>query len=306
MHLFTVADATVILSPSCFLSIAEEVRPGDVVVMPQLAAPQARVEGLRPVGAGAVEAVANLMVDPLHREPGVQLVPGRALVGVEHGALGDPLADHRHGGRLGRDHLHQGPTVALAHYDDDLALVRLVLGKAPVDPVGGQVLRSDVAAEIGAVDLGDPPFAADAQRLHAGGHRLAQLVRQHEGRLILDIELTAERQHALALHLIAKGSDGQQIGPQRQLVPGEQGARSDREITTTRLAAPAQVVRRSRTGIADHAAAARTHRLAIGLGPAQAEKHVRDPAVGHPHDLRRAERAGRRRKKKMLRHDAPP
>ena len=245
------------------------------------------------------------MVDPLHREPGVQLVPGRALVGMQHGALGDPLADRRHGGRFGRGHLHQRATLALAHDDDDLAFVRLVLREPPVEPIDRPVLRPDVAAEIGAVDLGHLSLATDAQRLHAGRHGLAQLVRQHERRLVLHIELAAEREHALAFHLVAEGDDRQHIGPQRQLVPGEQGAGGDREITPARLAAPARLALGSPTVVADHAAAGGTDRLAVGVGPAQAQEHVLDPAVRHPHDLGGAERTRRRGKQKVLRHDDP-
>jgi len=66
-----------------------------VVVMAELATAQAGEAGLCPVGAGAVDAVAVLVVDPLHGEPGVQRVPGRALVGVHHGAGSDPQADER-------------------------------------------------------------------------------------------------------------------------------------------------------------------------------------------------------------------
>jgi hypothetical protein len=79
------------------------------------------------------------------------------------------------------------------------------------------------------------------------------------GMFVLDIELTC--QHALAFDFVAEGSDGQQIRPQRQLVPGKQGARGDREIVSIRLAAPAQ-----------------------------AQEHVLDPAVRHTHDLGGAER----------------
>ena len=164
VHLLAVADAAVVLSPACFLGIAAEIPPGDMVVMPQLAAAQTREEGLAPIGAGAIDALPFFMVYSSHREPGVQLVPGRALIGMQHGALGDPLADHRHGGLLAWDHLHQSAPLALAHHDDDLAFARLVLGEPPVDPIDGQVFRPDVATEIGAVDLGHPSFAADAQR----------------------------------------------------------------------------------------------------------------------------------------------
>jgi hypothetical protein len=50
------------------------------------------------------------MVDPLHRKAGVQLVPRGALVGMQHGALGDALADRRHGRGLGWRHLVHGTT----------------------------------------------------------------------------------------------------------------------------------------------------------------------------------------------------
>jgi hypothetical protein len=48
------------------------------------------------IGAGTVQDVAVLMVDSLHAKAGVQLVPGGALVGMQHGAFGDALADRRH------------------------------------------------------------------------------------------------------------------------------------------------------------------------------------------------------------------
>jgi hypothetical protein len=118
----------------------------------------------------------------------------------------------------------QGTPLAFAHHDDDLAFAGLVLGEPPIEPVGGSVLRPDMTAEIGTVDLGNPPLTADTQGLRAGRDGLAQLVRQHKCRLVLDVELAAEREHALAFDFVADGSDGQQIGPQRQLVPGEQGA----------------------------------------------------------------------------------
>ena len=127
---------------------------------------------------------------------------------MNHGALVDPLADRRHGGRLGRDRLRQCTAAALAQDHDNLTFARLVLDEPPVNPIGSQVFRPDMTTEVGAVDLGNPSFTADAQRLHAGGHGLAQLVCQHERRLVLDVELTREGEHALALHLVAEGGDG--------------------------------------------------------------------------------------------------
>ena len=78
------------------------------------------------------------------------------------------------------EHLRQGAAAAFAHDHDDLALAGPVLSQPAVDPVGSQVFRPDMAAEPGAVNLGNAPRAADAQPLHAGCDRLAQLMRQHE------------------------------------------------------------------------------------------------------------------------------
>src|SRR5690242_18160845 len=128
-------------------------------------------------------------------------------------------------------------------------------------------------------------------------------MRQHERRLVLHIEFAGEGEHALALHLVTERGDGKQIGPQRQLVPSEQGARGDGEITMARLAAPPWMGCRSRARVADRAAAAWTDWSAVGVGPAQAPEHVFDPAVGHAHDLGGTERARRSRKQEMLRHD---
>ena len=219
---------------------------------------------------------------------------------MNHGALGNPQTDCRHATRLGREHLRHRTAAALAHRHDDLAFARLVLGEPSVDPISGQVLRPDMAAEIGAVDLSRPSLAANTQRLHAGSHGLAQFVRQHERRLVLHIEVTGEGEHALALHLVAKYCNGHQVTLERQLVPGEQGTRSHREIGATRLATPARLIGRAVAIVADLAAAIGTDRLAIGLRPAQAQEHIFCAAIGHPHHLARVQRAGDGRQQKVL------
>ncbi len=99
-----------------------------------------------------------------------------------------------------------------------------VLGKSAINSAGRQIFLPNVAAKIGAVDFGRPSLPADPQRLHAGGHGLTHLVRQDERGLVLHVEFAGQRQHALALHLVAEGSDREQISSQRQLVPGEQCA----------------------------------------------------------------------------------
>ena len=152
MHLLAVADAAEILAPGRFLGVAHEIRPGNVVVMAEFAPAQAAEVGFSAVGAGIVDAVAVLVVDPPHREPGVQPVPGRALIGMNSGALGDAMVDRRHGVGFGGKHLRQGPAATLAHRHDNLALAGLVLGEPPIDPVDGQVRGADMTAEIGAMN----------------------------------------------------------------------------------------------------------------------------------------------------------
>jgi hypothetical protein len=79
-----------------------------------------------------------------------------------------------------------------------------------------------MTAEVGAIDLCRPALAAKAKRVSAGRHGFTQLVCQNERSLVLDIEVTGEGEHALALHLVAEHYDGYEVVPERQLVVGEQ------------------------------------------------------------------------------------
>jgi len=56
VRLLAVADAAEVLPPGCLLGIAKEIRPGDMVVMPELATAQAGEIGLRRIGAGTADA----------------------------------------------------------------------------------------------------------------------------------------------------------------------------------------------------------------------------------------------------------
>jgi hypothetical protein len=143
----------------------------------------------------------------------------------------------------------------------------------------------------------------DAQRAHARRHGLAQFVRQNESGLVLHIEIAGEGEHAFALHLVAEHRNGHQVGPERQLVPGEQGARRHREIPTAGLAAPTWLTARAATVVTDPAGAVRTDRLAVRLRPSQAQKHVFRALLGHPGDFARTERTGGRGEKEVLSHD---
>ena len=81
IDLVAIADAAQVLAPSRLLGITDEIRPGDMVMMPKFAARQAGEIGFHAIGAGAVDAVAVLVIDPLHGEAGMKLVPGRTFMG---------------------------------------------------------------------------------------------------------------------------------------------------------------------------------------------------------------------------------
>ena len=78
--------------------------------------------------------------------------------------------------------------------------------------------------------------------------------------------------------------------------------RRHREIAAAGLATPPGLAARAATVVADPAVAGRTDRLAVGLWPSQAQKHVFRALLGHPCDLARAERTGGRGQEEVLSH----
>jgi hypothetical protein len=80
--LLAVARPAKVFTPGNLLGIAAEIAAGDMMVMPAFTPAQAGEIEFRGVGAGAVQAIGSLVVDALHGELGMQLVPGRALIGV--------------------------------------------------------------------------------------------------------------------------------------------------------------------------------------------------------------------------------
>lgn len=75
------------------LCIAEQIRAGDVVMVPDFGAAHPAEDRLCPIGAGAVQAVRLLMIDPLHFVTGVQIVPSPAFVRIDDRALCDARLD---------------------------------------------------------------------------------------------------------------------------------------------------------------------------------------------------------------------
>jgi hypothetical protein len=63
-HLIAIRDAPVIFPPRTFLRITEEVRTCNMVVNADLSASQAAEVLFGPIGAGSVERIGFLIVDP--------------------------------------------------------------------------------------------------------------------------------------------------------------------------------------------------------------------------------------------------
>jgi len=82
----TIGHAPGILAPSHFSSVEAEVLPADVVVLADLSATQAREVAFSLIGACAVFAERNRVVDAAHLVAGVQRIPACRFIGVHDGA----------------------------------------------------------------------------------------------------------------------------------------------------------------------------------------------------------------------------
>jgi len=151
---------------------------------------------------------------------------------------------------------------------------------------------ADEPAKIGTIYLGRLSITAKADALQLGRHRLTQLVRQHEGRLVLAIQVAGRRERRLALDLVAEDGDRREVVPEWHLVPCEQGAAGDAEILPARLAAPTRGAI-GLSAIADgRAAAVRTDQLAVCRVPADVDEGRLDFLLRHAQDRAQGERPG--------------
>jgi hypothetical protein len=57
VNLFAIRQAAIVFSPRCFLRKAEQIGPGDMVMMTNLATAQAAEIAFRPIRAGTVKTV---------------------------------------------------------------------------------------------------------------------------------------------------------------------------------------------------------------------------------------------------------
>ena len=88
-----------ILAPRAFLGVTGKVGAGDMVVMALLSTAHPGKEAFGVVRAGTVEAVGNLVVDPLDFVAGMQRISRPGIIGHYLGAVLHPVANE--GQRVG-------------------------------------------------------------------------------------------------------------------------------------------------------------------------------------------------------------
>ncbi len=122
-----------VFTPSHFTGILAEMGLGDVMMLPDLRAPQPGEIALRVVCAGAIRAIRLAMIDSLHLEARMKIIPSPCLVRVDNAPSGDAAADDRHGlGLMLHDGCH-GLAATLAHRYDAKALAVLVFAPTPIN-----------------------------------------------------------------------------------------------------------------------------------------------------------------------------
>jgi len=145
-----------VFSPCHFAGILTKMGPGDVVMLPDLRAPQPRDIAFRLVRAGAICAIRLAMIDPLHLEARMKIIPSPCRVSVDNTPSGDAPANDRHGlGLMLHDGCH-GRAGTLAHHHDAETLAVLMFAPTPIDASDSIIFWPNMAAEPTAVDFNDP------------------------------------------------------------------------------------------------------------------------------------------------------
>ena len=202
--LLAVADAAVILAPIHFSGVGRQIRAGDLVMNADLRAAQTGEEAFRLIGRSAVVAIGHGVVDALGHVARMESIPMGSFVGKDGAAQRDAIMQAAHAFIFALGHEGQRLAVALARHDHDLALARLVLCAATVNAMPFVVGGANVATRVHAVDF---DFARNLDALIGSRHRLTQLVRQDESRLVLAVEIARELERAMALRTVNEDGD---------------------------------------------------------------------------------------------------
>lgn len=146
----------------------------------------------------------------------------------------------------------------------------------------------DLAGDMGAVDV---DHTGHGRLVNVKGDRLAQLVHEHKGGLVGDLELARHGQGTDALYVHGEDEDRPQDLLQRKLVVSECGPTGDRKDPRTAVLAAAPLLARSNPVVLVDAAAARAGLLAP-IAPACAHEVVMHGRSRHPVDVLKGEIAG--------------
>jgi hypothetical protein len=74
-YLIPIAHPAVVLAPSGLLGVTDQVWTGDMMVMPNFAAPHAGEKRLSAIRVNAIQRISFLVIDPVHFVTSVQIVP---------------------------------------------------------------------------------------------------------------------------------------------------------------------------------------------------------------------------------------
>ena len=101
LNLPPVVHPAMILAPCRLLGIADQIGARDMVMVADLRPAEAGEELLGPIRINAPRiAVELLVIDPLHGEAGLQVIPAARLIRHDLGSLGDAGGDEAKGGGL--------------------------------------------------------------------------------------------------------------------------------------------------------------------------------------------------------------
>ena len=163
-----------VFAPCHFAGVLIKMGPRDMVMLADLRPPQPGEIALRLVCAGAIRAIRLAMIDPLHLEARMKIIPSPCLVGMDDAPSGDAPANDRHGLGLMLYNSCHGLAATLAHDHDAKALAVLVFAPTPINASDAMIFGPNIAAEPTTVDFNDP-----VQRGRRGvrGQSASQLVK---------------------------------------------------------------------------------------------------------------------------------
>ena len=216
-----IALIAVILEPGGMDGVGTEMLRANSMMLAADHTPEPREEALGVIGMGAVAAVGLGVVDAPHGEARHQQIPVRDLVRRDDRAGCRPFPGEADALGLAQEGSGQRSPAALTQGDDNAPFVAAMLEQAAIDPILACVGGADMAAECGTVQLdGTEEHNVAGLRRHG----LAQLVHQHEGGLVLHVEITGELDGREALGRIHDQADRGQEIDEGKFVRGEDRA----------------------------------------------------------------------------------